>query len=171
MVGHQGVMATINNFLGVFQKKSALCICLYNDVIQKQSMPPTAIISLLPKPGKGHLDVRSQRPLGFLNNVYKLLAKILAKQLEKVVSTLIHLDQVGFIPGRLSSNNMRRLLQIMHVASSLQRSQYHLETEEAFEWPYLFYTLSRYAFGPRCIQSTRALYHEPVSSVKSDGII
>lgn len=78
-------------------------------------MPPTmriAIISLLPKPGKDHLDVNNYRPLSLLNNHYKFFAKGLAKRLEKVVSTFVHLDQVGFIPGHnfISSNYMRRLL-------------------------------------------------------------
>lgn len=156
-----------------------LLLGLHNDVIQKQSMPSTmwtAIISLLPKPGKYHLDVNNYRPLSLLNNDYKLFAKILAKRLEKVVSNLIHLDQVGFIPGRLLSNNMRRLLQIMHMASSPQSPvvAVSLDAERAFdriEWPYLFHTLSRYGFGPRCLQWIRALYHEPVSSVKSNGLI
>ncbi len=32
-----------------------------------------------------------------------------------MVSSIVHLDQVGFIPGRLSSNIMRRAFQIMLV--------------------------------------------------------
>ena len=99
-----------------------------------QSMQ-TAIISLLPKPGKDHQDVNNYRPLSLLNNDYKLFAKILAKRLEKTVSTLIHLDQVGFIPGQLLSNNMRRLMQIMQVASSLPHPviAVSLDAEKAFD--------------------------------------
>ena len=56
-------------------------IMLYNDVISKQSMPMTmrsAIISLIPKLGKGHSQMSNFRPLSLLNNDYKLFAKILA---------------------------------------------------------------------------------------------
>ena len=64
----------------------------------------------------------------------------------------------------------------MHMASSLQHpveavSLGGLKAFDRIEWPYLFYTLSRYGFGPRCLQWIRALYHEPVSSVKSYGLI
>ena len=91
-------------FLKCFSKEiTALLVILYNDIIQKQFMAQsmrTAIISLLPKPRKDHLDVNNYRPLSLLNNDCKLFAKILAKRLEKTVLTLIHLDQVGFTPGR-----------------------------------------------------------------------
>ena len=64
----------------------------------------------------------------------------------------------------------------MQVASSLPHPMIavSLDAEKAFdhiEWQYLFYTLSRCGFGPRCLQWIRALYHEPVSAVKSNNII
>lgn len=89
---------------------------LLNDIIINQSMPLTmrqATISLIPKPGKDHLQMSNFRPLSTVNNDYKLLAKILARRMEKVITSLIHIDQAGYIQGRLASNNMRRLLHIM----------------------------------------------------------
>lgn len=88
---------------------------LYNNIIEHQSMPVTmrsATISVLPKSGKDHLDMGNFRPLSLLNNDYKVFAKVLALRLEKVITSLAHIDQVGFIPGRLAANNMRRLLQV-----------------------------------------------------------
>lgn len=44
---------------------------LYNDVISKQLMPMTmqsAIISIIPKPGKDHTQMSNFRPLSLLNN-------------------------------------------------------------------------------------------------------
>uniref|UniRef100_A0A668ALJ7 Reverse transcriptase domain-containing protein n=1 Tax=Myripristis murdjan TaxID=586833 RepID=A0A668ALJ7_9TELE len=62
------------------------------------------------------------------------------------------------------------------MASSLQHPvlAISLDAEKAFdriEWSYLFETLSRYGFGPRCLQWIRALYKEPVSAIKSNGMI
>lgn len=76
------------------------------------------------------------RPLGLLNNDYKLFVKILAMRLEGVVPSLVHFDQVGFVKGRYASSNMRRLFHVMRRAATLQ--------QPAIEWPYLFYTLERY---------------------------
>lgn len=73
---------------------------LFNDIITNQAMPLSmrqATISLLPKPGKDHSQMSNCRPLSLLNNDYKLFAKILAVRTETVISSLIHLDQVGFI--------------------------------------------------------------------------
>lgn len=152
---------------------------LFNDIISKQSMPPTmrqASLSLIPKPGKDHQKMGNYRPLSILNNDYKLFAKILAKRIEKVIPTLIHIDQVGFMKGRLASNNIRRLLHVMKRAEEFQHPAIaiSLDAEKAFdriEWEYLFFILSRYGFGPNFIKWARSLYHQPVTRIKSNGLL
>lgn len=82
-----------------------LLMLLFNDIIINQSMPLTmrqATISLIPKPGKDHLQMSNFRPLSILNNDYKLLVKILARRMEKVITSLIHTDQAGYITRSLS---------------------------------------------------------------------
>lgn len=74
-----------------------LLLCLYDDVVEDRVMRPT--MSLLPKPGKDHLDVKNYRPISLFNNDYEVFAKLLVKRLEEVTSPLIHVDQVGFTPG------------------------------------------------------------------------
>ncbi len=101
-------------------------------------MPPTirqATISLIPKPGKDCLQMSNFRPLSILNNNYKLFAKILARQMERVITSLIHIDQAGFIQGRLASNNMRRLLHVMTRARASQHPVIllSLDAEKAFD--------------------------------------
>lgn len=96
--------------------------------------------------------------------------------LEKVISSLIHLDQVGFIAGRHSAYNMRRLFHVMSEALSLQHPAVviSLDAEKAFdriEWSYLFQILSKFGFGPICTQWIKALYHNPVPCVKTNRLI
>lgn len=38
------------------------------------------------------------------------------------------------------------------------------------EWKYLFYALPKYGFGPFFMKWIKALYHEPVATVKTNGI-
>ena len=133
------------------EQLSPYLMLIFNEILEFERMPPSmsrAIISLLPKPGKDPALMGNHRPLSLLNCDYKILAKILAVRLEKVVSSVVHLDQVGFIPGRLSSNNMRRVFQIMLKASSSNAPVIaaSLDAEKAFdqiEWEYLFYTLKK----------------------------
>uniref|UniRef100_A0A8C6S6I3 Reverse transcriptase domain-containing protein n=1 Tax=Neogobius melanostomus TaxID=47308 RepID=A0A8C6S6I3_9GOBI len=118
----------------------------------------------------------SYRPLSLLNNDYKIFAKILAKRLEKVIPSLIHIDQVGFIKGRLAANNMRRLFHVMSRASSLQHPAValSLDAEKAFdrmEWPFLFEVLSKFGFGTSCMKWIKALYNEPMARIKTNGMI
>uniref|UniRef100_A0A667X2N1 Reverse transcriptase domain-containing protein n=1 Tax=Myripristis murdjan TaxID=586833 RepID=A0A667X2N1_9TELE len=152
---------------------------LYNDLIENQSVPVTmrsATICLVPKPGKDHELVNNFRPISLLNNDYKVFEKILALRLEEVIPFLVNLDQVGFVAGRQSANNMRRLFQVMACASSLRRPAVaiSLDAEKAFdriEWPYLFNVLTKYGFGPTCMKWFRTLYYKPISSIRSNNIL
>lgn len=53
--------------------------------------------------------------MGMLN----YMLKVLATRLEIHFTKLIHNDQTGFIRTRLASDNVRRLLHIIHAASSI----------------------------------------------------
>ncbi len=85
MVNHLEEVVTLQIFINAFQRNIPNVICLYNDFIQS-NMPPlikTAIISLVPKPGKDCMDLSKYSPLSPLNNGYKLFKKMLAKRLGK----------------------------------------------------------------------------------------
>ena len=135
-----------------------------------------AIISLLPKPGKDPMQLGSYRPISLLNCDYKILSKILALRLEKVVPSIIHFDQVGFVPGRSSSNNMRKVFHVLLEAShgKIPAIAASLDAVRAFDysrWPFLFYTLEKFGFGPKFNSWIKALYSAPVSSVRTNGLI
>ena len=56
------------------------------------------------------------RPISMLNVDVKLLGKILAKRLNEIIGTLIHRDQVGFMPKRQAGDNIRRASLLAHIA-------------------------------------------------------
>lgn len=151
---------------------------LFNDIVSNQSMPLTmrqGSISLIPKPGKDHLQMSNYRPLSILNTDYKIFVKVLAMRIEKVIPLLIHVDQTGFIKGRYMSNKMRRLFQIMYAAETSRHPviAMSLDAEKAFDRVkrrYLFYVLPKYGFGPIIMNWIRALYFKPTASVKTNGI-
>ncbi len=70
---------------------------------------------------------------------------------------------------------MRRLLSVMTWAGTPQHPAIavSLDAGKAFdrtEWKYLVFASSKYDFGPVCMKWVRALYHNPVSTVKPNGI-
>lgn len=73
--------------------------------------------------------------LFLLNNDYKVFAKMVAILLKRVVSLLIHVDQVSFIAGRLTSSSMRRLFHIMSRVASIQHPvvPMSMDTKKAFD--------------------------------------
>lgn len=59
------------------------------------------------------MEYFNYRPISLINADLKIYAKALALQLEKVVGKLNNLHQTGFMKGRLSLDNIRRLLHII----------------------------------------------------------
>ena len=58
------------------------------------------VITLIEKEGKDTMYVRNYRPITLLNVDYKILSKVLANRIKKVLSEIIHFDQVGYIKER-----------------------------------------------------------------------
>ena len=59
-----------------------------------------AIITLIEKKGKGKRLIKNWRPMSLINVDAKIISKVLAKRLEKVLPNLIHPNQNAFVKGR-----------------------------------------------------------------------
>ncbi len=69
-----------------------------------------ALILLILKKDREATDPSSYGPVSLLNVDYKILTKILALRLYKVLPDVIQADQVGLVKGRSSTDNLKRLL-------------------------------------------------------------
>ena len=58
------------------------------------------VISLIPKKGNLSRKVEDFRPITLLNVSYKIFTKLMASRLGKVINSIMHRNQFGFIPGR-----------------------------------------------------------------------
>lgn len=140
---------------------------MFNYLLEQGALPQTlteANITLLLKPGKNAADCGSYRPISLLNGDVKIIAKLLAIRLDTVIMDIISSDQTGFIRGRHSFSNIRRLLGVVHSSASLETPEVvvSLDAEKAFdrvEWPYLFAVLGKFGFGPKLISWIRLLQY------------
>lgn len=134
------------------------------------SMRDSTII-VLPKEGKDLLDPSFYRPIVLLGTDVKILAKILAEKLKKIIQNLVHMDQTGFIPNRSTSMNIRRVwlnLQAptINVGSSAILSLDAAKAFDSLEWHYLWQTSAAFQFGPNYVGWVRLLYEKPRLKVK-----
>jgi len=56
-------------------------------------------VALIPKK-VGANDLRDFRPISLITGVYKIIAKVLAERLKKVIDKLVNKNQMAFIKGR-----------------------------------------------------------------------
>lgn len=118
-----------------------------------------AQIMVMPKPGKDHTNCSNYRPISPLNVDLKLFSKIIANHLGPILPSLIHSDQVGFIPGREARDNTTKTLLLITYA---QRKHIPVcllacDAEKAFDrvsWPFLKSSLQ----SPRLLPKMMSLY-------------
>lgn len=130
-----------------------------------------AFIIVIPKPGKDLSIPDNYHPIALLNSDYNIFAKILANRLSLLLPSLIHRDQVGFVPTRHVGDNIRRTIDLIDLLTKTKRPALvlSLDAQKAFDrlsWPFMFAILSHYVFSGPFIQALQALYSKPTSQVQ-----
>lgn len=157
---------------------SPLLLRLIEEIKNTSTIPPymnTAIITLIPKPNKDLTQPANYRPLSLINVDLKIITKTLATRLETVIPLLIHFDQTGFIKNRHSSDNLRKLFNLINIAQQDKAKSIilSLDAEKAFDkvnWQFLFHTLRKFGFGESFIHWIQTLYTSPRATVTTNGI-
>ena len=88
----------------------------YNETFRKGSLSVSqkrGTITLIPKGDENFTELKNWLPISLLNIDYKILSKVLARRMEKVLPKLVHSDQAGFVNGRFIGQNIRLLNDIM----------------------------------------------------------
>lgn len=152
---------------------------MFNDSFSKNKLPDSlyeAHICVIPKKGKDTLDPANYRPISLINLDHKILTKSLSIRLNKYITEIIHIDQTGFIPGRPSFGNVRRLLNLLYsdCIDNKEAAILTLDAHKAFdsiEWNYLFYVLKLFGFGENFIKWVKILYFKPKSCVITNNMV
>ncbi|KAJ4944112.1 hypothetical protein JOQ06_012657 [Pogonophryne albipinna] len=132
-----------------------------------------AVLTLLPK--KGDLqEIKNWRPVSLLCTDYKLLSKVLATRLRKVMEHVIHVDQTYCVPSRLITDNVTLIRDVLDLSGSLgcELGLISLDQEKAFdrvEHQYLWQTLEAFGFSSGLIAKIQVLYRDIESVLKING--
>jgi hypothetical protein len=90
-----------------------LCEAFHQGQVSLQSINGS-LITLLPKVD-GPRRVSEYRPISLLNTSIKIITKLLANRLQKVILGLIHKNQYGFIKGRTIQDCLAWSFEYLHL--------------------------------------------------------
>lgn len=131
-------------------------------------------ICLIPKKLKA-VRLQEFRPISLCNVVYKIIGKLLAKRLKKILPGIISETQAAFVEGRLISDNILVAHELLHALSSNNKCSEEfiaIKTDiskayDRVEWPFLEEAMKVLGFSEQWIK----LIMECVRSVQYQVLI
>ncbi|KAL5559022.1 hypothetical protein UlMin_035233 [Ulmus minor] len=122
-------------WLVVGEEVTAACLGFTNRGLPLGNINET-IITLLPKI-KNPSRITKFRPISLCNFLYKIIAKILANRLRKVMDKIVSAEQSAFIPGRLISDNAIIGFECLHAIKRRKTKKNYmalkLDMEKAYD--------------------------------------
>ena len=115
-------------------------------------------ICLIPKV-KSPQKITEYCPISLCNLSYKIISKVLANQLKKILAKVVTKSQNAFVPGRLISDNVMVAFETMHCINRRKKGKnalmaLNLDMSKAYdrvEWQYLEAIVRRMGFSERWI--------------------
>ena len=174
-----GLCGITADFLKVFW----LCIKHYlhkavNESYEVKRIFPSGrqgIITLIPKAGRNNLLLKEWLPIILLCSDYKLIAKVIAERMKKVMTTIIHEDQKGFVHGRHIAQNMRQIIDTadLCVKKKIEGLLITIDFEKAFDmvqYQSLYKIMEIFNFGPIMIKWMKILFSDFSLTTLNNGI-
>lgn len=152
---------------------------LFADTFKQKKMSEsmkTGMIKIIYK-NKGDKDhLKNYRPLSMLNTDYKILAKIMANRLKKVIPNIITTNQAYGVLNRDISDIVTNIRDLMWYMKEKGEGGYliSIDLEKAFdrvEHKYLFDLIEKFGFGRNFITWMKCFYTDILSCIKVNGFL
>ena len=111
-----------------------------------------------------------------LNLDYKLLTKVLANRVKRVLPSIVENYQTGYVKDRSISDSIRLVRDIIHNTEITQSPGVLLTFDfkkefESIDWKFTIEALKRYDFGPVLINWLDIIYADINSCTYNNGTI
>ena len=132
------------------------------------------IITCIPKGDKPKQFIKNWRPISLLNVTYKILSTCIAARIQRVLPSIIHHSQKGFIKGRYIGDNIRTLYDILAYtkAEDLPGLIIAIDFEKAFDsvsWAFIEKALVFFGFPENIVLWFKTLYRSPNTCITFNG--
>lgn len=129
-----------------------------------------AIITLIPKQTEKLKSLKYQRPISLLCTDYKILTKILANCLKRILPDIISQEHNCSIPQQTLFNNLFLIRDLIKYQKQKKNKFYLLQIhqEKAFDKidrPLLFQTIEKLGFSKCSIEFLEILYKDNISMI------
>jgi hypothetical protein len=134
------------------------------------------IIVLIPKV-KNPVKVKDLRPISLCNVLYKLISKVLANRLKKLLPDIISPSQSAFVPGRLITDNVFLAYELTHYLRNRRKGEtgvvaIKLDMRKVYdrvEWSFLEKIMRKMGFSTKWVDLIMKCVSTVTYKVKING--
>ena len=131
-------------------------------------------IILIEKKDRDKRYIIKWRPISLFNVDAKILSKVLATRIKRVIHKLICNEQSAYVPGRRITDAIRSVSDLLYYADQNYLDGYlvSVDIEKAFDFvdnTFILSTLRKYGFWLNYIQWIKVLLNKQVSCVMTNG--
>ncbi|GKA17777.1 putative RNA-directed DNA polymerase, eukaryota, reverse transcriptase zinc-binding domain protein [Tanacetum coccineum] len=133
----------------------------------------SSFFTLIPKVNNP-IYIKDFRPISLIGIHYKIIAKIIANRLSKVIDKIVSKEQSAFIAGRQILDGPLILSEVIDWFKRINKKMFifKMDFEKAFDsvsWKYLDYVLLSLGFGSKWRSWIRACLHSSRASILING--
>ena len=114
------------------------------------------------------------RPITLTNTDYKIFSKLLALRIQKVIATIVHSSQKGYVKGRSISDTIRIIDDFINISNKTKTPGLlvSIDFQKAFdsiEKPAIISTLKKFGFGDTFVSYISVLLKNTLGCVRNGG--